>query len=261
MAVIELNNVTLHLPIYDANERLLRQVVFKRRTGGRISWGASVAITALDQVSFSVEEGDRVGIIGHNGSGKSTLLRLLAGVFAPTAGTVTINGTVSALLSPGLGMDLEDTGFQNIINIGLMLGLTLREVEERADEVAEFTELGEYLALPARTYSAGMQLRLAFSVVTIIEPDILLLDEGLGAGDARFVERAQQRVKGLIDRANVLVIASHSDGLLKEMCNKAIMLEQGKLITHGAVDDVLKVYHEHNAEFAAEGHELKPAFA
>ena len=200
MPVIEINNVTLHLPIYDANERLLRQVLFRRRTGGRISLGASISVTALDQVSMVIEKGDRVGLIGHNGSGKSTLLRLLAGVYAPTAGTVTINGTVSALLSPGLGMDLEDTGFQNIINIGLMLGLPMREVEARADEIAEFTELGEYLALPVRVYSSGMQLRLAFAVVTIIEPDILLLDEGLGAGDARFIDRAQQRVSNLKKR-------------------------------------------------------------
>jgi len=250
MSSIRLNNVTLHLPIFDADSRLLRQVMFKRRTGGGISTKNGVVIQALENLTLSIEDGDRIGLVGHNGSGKSTLLRLLAGVYAPTAGTIEIEGKISSLLSPGLGMDMEDTGFENIVNIGVMLGLSVKEIQSQRDEIAAFTELGEYLALPVRTYSSGMMLRLAFAAVTVIDPDILLLDEGLGAGDARFADRAQARVNELMGRARILVIASHSEGMIADLCNKALLLEQGRMVAFGDVASVFDTYRRMNSDFS-----------
>lgn len=249
MSSIRIKDLSLHLPIFDADSRLLRQVVFRRRTGGKISLDNNVIVRALENISLTIEEGDRVGIIGHNGSGKSTLLRVLAGVYEPTAGSIEVEGKVSSLLSPGLGMALEDSGFENIVNIGVMLGLTMKEILSRKDEIAEFTELGQYLALPVRTYSSGMMLRLAFAVVTVINPDILLLDEGLGAGDARFAKRAQERVNSMLQRAKILVIASHAEGIITDMCNKALLLEQGRLVAYGDVAHVLETYHKMNSDF------------
>tara|TARA_R110001606_G_scaffold227054_1_gene375154 strand:+ start:31 stop:798 length:768 start_codon:yes stop_codon:yes gene_type:complete len=249
MSSIQIKDLSLHLPIFDADSRLLRQVVFRRRTGGNISLDNKVVVKALENISLTINEGDRVGIVGHNGSGKSTLLRVLAGVYEPTAGSIEIEGKISALLSPGLGMAMEDSGFENIVNIGVMLGLTMKDILSRKDEIAEFTELGQYLALPIRTYSSGMMLRLAFAVVTIINPDILLLDEGLGAGDARFAKRAQDRVQSMMQRANIMVIASHSEGIIADMCNKAILLEQGRLVAYGEVKHIFEIYHKMNSDF------------
>lgn len=243
MAVIELKHVGLHLPVIGADARLLRKTVFGTKIGSRVSEEGVIIVKALDDITLNIEEGDRIGLIGHNGAGKSTLLRVLAGVYTPTGGTIHVRGKVSALLSPGLGMDLEDTGYDNIRNIALMLGMSKSETDAKFQEIADFTELEGYLALPVRTYSAGMQLRLTFAVVTAIEPDILLLDEGLGAGDARFAQRAQERVNGLINRANVMVLASHSEGMIREMCNKAVLLDQGNLLVQGSVDAVYEAYH------------------
>ena len=248
MAVIELRNVGLHLPVIGADARMLRKVIFKRYVGSRVAEEGIVIVKALENISVSIEEGDRVGLIGHNGAGKTTLLRVFAGVYPPTGGTVSVRGRVSALLSPGLGVDMEDTGYQNIRNMGLILGMSAKEIDAKFDEIAEFTELGGYLALPVRTYSAGMYLRLTFAVVTSIEPDILLLDEGLGAGDARFAARAQQRVNALLARANVLVIASHSEEIIRKNCNKALLLDQGSLIFYGPVGEAFEAYRKLDKE-------------
>jgi ABC-type polysaccharide/polyol phosphate transport system ATPase subunit len=248
MAVVELNRVALHLPVIGADARLLRKVLFSRYVGGRVAQENIVIVKALENVTASIEEGDRVGLIGHNGAGKTTLLRVLAGVYPPTAGTVSVRGRVSALLNPGLGMDVEDTGYENIRNMGMLLGMSKKEIDAKIDQIAEFTELGGYLALPVRTYSAGMHLRLTFAVVTAIDPDILLLDEGLGAGDARFAERAQKRVDAMIHRASVLVIASHSEEMVRKICNKAMLLDQGELVFYGPVGEAFEAYRRLDGE-------------
>lgn len=246
--VIDVSHVGLHLPIIGADARLLRKMVFGRYVGSKVTQESIVYVRALNDITMRINSGDRVGLIGHNGAGKSTLLRLLAGVYQPTGGSISVHGKVSALLSPGLGMDLEDNGYDNIRNIALMLGMSRSETEAKFQEIADFTELGGYLAMPVRTYSAGMQLRLTFAVITAIDPDILLLDEGLGAGDARFAKRAQQRVDSLIRRTNVMVLASHSESMIREMCNRAALLDQGRLVSFGSVDSVFQDYYRLDRE-------------
>src|SRR5207245_601381 len=201
-----------------------------------------LTIHALEGISLEIRHGDRVGFLGPNGAGKSTLLRVLAGVYEPTAGRVTIEGRVSPLFNTSPGLDIEDTGYENIHTCGLFLGMTRQEILRKASEIGEATGLGDYLALPVRTYSTGMIMRLGFAIATAIDPEILLLDEGLGAGDARFAEGAKRRVDALISRSHILVLASHDQGLIRSMCNRALLLVSGKSVLQGGVEEVLDGY-------------------
>ncbi len=227
--------------------RSFRKVLFGEGIGALIRTGSGAArhpiVRALDGVSLTVQDGDRLGLIGPNGAGKSTLLRVMVGVYAPVSGTIDISGRVSSLFTVTLGMDPDDTGLENITNLGLMLSMSSDEIREKTPEIAAFSELGDYLTLPVRTYSSGMMLRLAFGVATSIEPEILLLDEGLGAGDAAFAERAKRRFDDLMARSSIVVLASHSDGLIRELCNKAVYLDKGQVQMAGAVDEVIEAYH------------------
>ncbi len=245
MTRIEVDNVTLDIPIVDAR-RSLRSSLLVDYAGGRIRGRSSesrrVSVRALDGVSISLAEGDRLGLIGHNGSGKTTLLRIIAGIYQPTSGVVVTRGRVTPLFNPLIGMDVEDTGYENIFNIGLLLGMSRAEIEAKADDIVAFCELGAFLDLPARTYSAGMLVRLAFAVATAIETDILLLDEAIGTGDARFASRAEHRVNELYRRVGTVVIASHSIDLIKQMCNRAVLLEHGKVSLCGEVSEVIEEY-------------------
>ena len=243
---IELKNVTVDIPILDGR-RSLRKALLTGTTGGIIrnnQNGEGVVVRALEDVSFTVKQGDRFGLIGHNGSGKSTLLRTIAGVYEPAAGFVKIKGKLSPMFNTSIGMDIDDTGYDNLKTIGMYLGLNAREIEERTDEIVDFCELGDFMDLPVRTYSTGMSTRLGFAIATSIKPDILLLDEWLGAGDARFVEKAAKRVEELVEKSSVLVLASHSEALIKRNCNKAVLLNHGHIIANGDVDDVIKEYTE-----------------
>ncbi|HEV2602673.1 MAG TPA: ABC transporter ATP-binding protein [Microvirga sp.] len=240
MSFIQLQDVGVVFPIYGASSRSLKQHVIHLGTGGRIGAPEGrVAVEALANITLEFKHGDRVGLVGHNGAGKTTLLRVLGGIYEPTQGAIKVQGRVAPVFDIGLGMDPDSTGYENIRLRGLYLGMTRSEIARRMDEIAAFTELGPFLDMPVRTYSAGMQARLAFSVSTSIEPDILLLDEGVGAGDAKFALRAQARVRDLISRSGILVFASHSSGLLKSLCNKAILMERGRVIAQGDIDDVL----------------------
>jgi ABC-type polysaccharide/polyol phosphate transport system ATPase subunit len=201
-------------------------------------------VRALDGLSFTLQNGDRLGLIGHNGAGKSTLLKVLAGVYKPDSGSMRIEGRVSPLFNSAPGLDPDDNGYENIMTCGLFLGMTAEEINRKLPDIVAFCELGEYLDLPVRTYSNGMVARLGFAIATSIDPDILLLDEGLGAGDAAFAERAEARMKALIQRTRILVLASHSDALITGMCNRAMLLEKGGLIAIGPVDDILDRYHK-----------------
>ena len=182
-----------------------------------------------EDVSFEIHEGERVGLIGHNGAGKSTLLRALSNVYAPTAGRAEIVGEIGSLVDIGLGIDGEATGRENIFIRGALLGLKRKEIEERFDEIVEFSELGEFINMPVRTYSSGMHLRLAFAVATIIRPEILLMDEWLSVGDAAFNEKAERRLNDLVQSSRILVIASHSRELIEKTCNRAMWFEHGRL--------------------------------
>ncbi|HKE11207.1 MAG TPA: ABC transporter ATP-binding protein, partial [Myxococcota bacterium] len=201
-----------------------------------------VTITALDGVSLSLFEGDRVAIVGHNGAGKTTLLRVLAGIYEPSRGRVVTRGTVAPLFDLALGMDPDATGLENIRLRGLLLGMNPREIARHEAEIVAFSELGDYIHMPIRAYSAGMRLRLAFAISTAREPEILLLDEMIGVGDARFFERAQERLNRYLTRAGIVVLASHQTKVLHQICNKALLLHHGKLIGLGSIDEVLESY-------------------
>ncbi|MCH8112844.1 MAG: ABC transporter ATP-binding protein [Proteobacteria bacterium] len=244
MANLQLEAVTVDFPIYNASTRSLKNSLLHRGTGGRIGRDTAdrVCVRALEDVSLALEHGDRVGVIGHNGAGKTTLLRVLAGIYQPTLGHVRRQGRVASLFDISLGIDRESTGYENIMLRGLFLGLTPEEVRERTDEIAAFTELGDYLAMPVRTYSTGMMLRLAFAVCTCIEPEILLMDEWIGVGDAAFVEKAERRMEGFVDSAGILVIASHNSALLERTCTKGVLLDGGQVKACGPIAEVMREY-------------------
>ncbi len=242
MAAISINDVSVSFPIYSSGSRSLKKAVIAASTGGRIGQDERhVVIQALANVSLEIGHGDRVALLGHNGAGKTTLLRVMAGIFEPITGAIVVEGRITPLFDIQLGIDPESTGYENIVLRGLYLGLSRAEALAKMDSVAEFTELGEFLKFPVRTYSAGMQARLAFAMATSVEPEILLLDEGIGAGDAAFVEKAAKRLDSFIERAGILVLASHAPTLVRRLCNKAIVMEHGRVVWTGDVENGLQI--------------------
>lgn len=248
MAYINLNHVGVDIPVFDISARSLKVNVFhnlkKQVSNGRIETAANgiLIVKALTDISLSLGDGDRVGLVGRNGSGKSTLLRVLAGIYEPTHGVMAENGTVVPLLDLALGMDDEATGYQNILLRGMLLGLTGKEIRSVVGEIEDFTELGDYLRLPLRTYSSGMRLRLAFAISTAFRPEILLLDEVIGVGDATFIHKANARLREFRDSAKIVVVSSHSNDVIREMCNKVLWMHEGQVRMFGPVDDVLHSY-------------------
>lgn len=243
MAHITFEHVNIDFPIYNAKNRSLKNKVMQAATGGKVSFGAEgTVIRSLEDVSFEIKEGERVGLIGHNGAGKSTLLRALSNVYAPTSGSATIDGEIGSLVDIGLGIDGEATGRENIFIRGALLGLRRKEIERQFDEIVEFSELGEFINMPVRTYSSGMHLRLAFAVATIIRPEILLMDEWLSVGDASFNEKAEKRLNDLVQSSRILVIASHSRELIERTCNRAMWFEHGRLKMDSNPQEVCSAY-------------------
>ena len=253
MVSITLENVITEFEIYGMRPSL-RLALINRAIGGlmRRSTGSGkrVVVRALDDISLKLNHGDQLGIIGHNGAGKSTLLRVLAGIYEPLQGRVMVEGRVSPLFTTSPGLDHEDTGYENAITCGLYLGMTRAEVVRKMPMIEGFAELGNYMALPVKTYSAGMVVRLAFAIATAIDPEILLLDEGLGAVDARFAAQARKRVEDLIERSSIMVLASHSDELILQMCNRAILLEHGRIVADGSPEEIIERYRESTANAA-----------
>jgi ABC-2 type transport system ATP-binding protein/lipopolysaccharide transport system ATP-binding protein len=245
MPSLTLDAVDVNFTLYQGGSRSLKKSVLSATTGGLISRDAQhrTVVHALRGISLDIREGDRVGLVGGNGSGKTTLLRVLAGVYEPTLGTISIRGRVTPVFDISMGVDQEATGYDNIFIRAAYLGLSKAQLRERIDDIADFTELGEYLYLPIRTYSQGMLLRLAFGVSTALDSEILLLDEWFGVGDAKFVEKADQRAKRFVDKSSIMVLASHSDGIIRRLCNKALWLNQGTMMAYGDVEDVLAAYH------------------
>ncbi|WP_116050357.1 ABC transporter ATP-binding protein [Amycolatopsis palatopharyngis] len=242
MVSIDVWNASVDFPIFDAKSRSLKKKVLGK-VGGKIGTQSRVpVIEALHDISVSINEGDRIGLVGHNGAGKSTLLRLLSGIYEPTRGSARIVGRVAPVFDLGVGMDQEISGYENIMIRGLYLGMTRKQMEKRVDDIADFTELGDYLSMPLRTYSTGMRVRLALGVVTSIDPEILLLDEGIGAVDAAFLNKARDRLVDLVRRSGLLVFASHQDDLLLELCTSAIWMDEGNMKMQGSLRDVLTAY-------------------
>ena len=197
---------------------------------------------ALKGVSFEVNKGDKFGIIGLNGAGKSTLLKLIAGVMKPTEGNIQVKGSIVPLLEMGAGFDPDYTGRENIFLKGALLGYTRRFLEEKFDEIVEFSELEEFIDVPLKNYSAGMKARLAFSIATMVEPEILIIDEVLSVGDAKFQEKSREKMNSLLDEDATVLFVSHSTQQVRNICNRAIWLDKGKLIAEGPVDEVCDVY-------------------
>lgn len=249
MARIDLKNVFIEFPVYNVNARSLKKQFLHLATGGSVVQDARqhVMVNALDNVSLTIEHGDRVGLVGHNGAGKSTFLRLLASIYEPTRGAIQVDGQVSPMLDLLQGIESELTGYENIFIRGALLGLRRSQIKAQTQEIAELTGLGDYLAMPTRTYSSGMLLRLAFAITVSINPDILLIDEIFGAGDAEFRERAQKKMVSLLDESSIVVMANHTDEIIQEFCNKVLLLEGGKVKYFGTVAEGLELYHSKNS--------------
>jgi len=243
MPSIVVENLTIDIPILSNRSRSLRTVAGAkaRAIGGKIiDSGSHISVMrALDQVSFTLGRGDRLGLIGPNGAGKSTLLRVLADIYAPSAGRVERRGTLIPMFDIGIGFDQEATGYENIMLRGMMMGLTRREIAARTEEIAAFSELDEYLDLPLRTYSAGMTLRLMFSIATSVAGDIILMDEWISVGDESFQNKAQKRMLEITGKAGILVIASHDLNTLRQHCNLGMRLEKGRVADFGPIEEVL----------------------
>jgi len=200
--------------------------------------GRNKYILALNKLNFTIDNGDRVGLVGRNGSGKSTLLRVLGGIYTPTGGVLRVQGNIASMFNINLGVQPEASGRENIILRGLVKGWRKAQIDAQMDAIIEFSELRNFIDLPLRTYSDGMRMRLLFAIATSFSPEILLLDEWIGAGDSKFQSKAADRMNKLVGEAGIVVIASHNKNLLKSVCNKAIWLDQGVMKAYGRIDEI-----------------------
>ncbi len=239
MASIELNDVYLVYPLYGTKSRSLKVTMLQAATGGRfLKDESTVKVQALENISFKLEEGDRLGLIGHNGAGKTTLLKVLAQIYEPTSGSISISGKLNSLFDIMVGMDPGLTGYECILLRGLMLGLSRREINNAIVEIEEFAELGEFIKMPLSSYSSGMLVRLGFAIITSIHSEILLIDEIMSVGDARFIQKAKDRMANLIHKSNVMVLSTHDHKAIQDFCTKVVWLERGKIKMFGNTEDV-----------------------
>ncbi|QPH56205.1 ABC transporter ATP-binding protein [Pontivivens ytuae] len=243
-AHVSFENVNVEFPIYSSHGRSLKRSMLQFTTAGRVGLSSDdrLVVRALKSLSFEAKHGDRIGLIGRNGSGKSTLLRALAGVYEPVSGLVRIRGRVQSLIDINLGLDIEASGYENIRVRCLLRGVGKKQLERRMEDIAEVTELGEFLHMPVRTYSSGMVLRLGFAISTSMVPDILLMDEWIGVGDSTFVEKAQKRLREMVGASGILFIASHNAEIIEKTCNRVLWLDQGDIRMDGCPNEVLKAY-------------------
>lgn len=240
MPEIIAKNVNLHYPLTDS-----ANYSGAARPKNLIDVGQKRYIWALQNISFSVSKGQRVGIVGRNGSGKSTLLRVLGKIYMPTSGSVETVGAISSMFNLALGSQADATGRENILIRGLIKGMSRREIKLRMPEIIEFSELGDFIDFPIRTYSDGMRMRLLFAIATSFSPEVLLLDEWIGAGDAKFQKKAAERMNGLVDQAGITIIASHNRNLLREVCDLGLWLDGGIMRAFGQIDEVYREMDSH----------------
>ena len=241
---ISLQNVCVDIPVFNSQGRSLKKTVMGIATGGKIGLTETgkTIIRSLHDINLDIQPHERVGLIGHNGAGKSTLLRVLGRVYTPSSGKAVIEGKIGSLIDISLGIDGEATGIENIFLRAALLGIPKKKVEQALPEILEFTQLGQFIEMPVRTYSTGMHMRLAFAVSTMISPDILLMDEWLSVGDEAFQHKAEERLNQLIERSNVLVIASHSRKIFERCCTRVLWLEHGKIKLDGTPAEVCPHY-------------------
>jgi ABC-type polysaccharide/polyol phosphate transport system ATPase subunit len=244
MTSISLRDVCVDFPIYQAGARSLKKMLISGSTHGNLARDANdrVMVRALHDITLDIKNGERIGLIGGNGAGKTTLLKVLAKIYKPTHGQIHVSGQTTALINSSVGLNMDATGRENIVLRGLYMDIHPRDMRERVDQVAEFTELGSYLDMPVRTYSAGMMVRLAFAVSTCIRPEILILDEWLSAGDAQFLAKAQRRMQEFVERSSILVLASHSFELIEQWCSRVVYLKEGLVQAMGRIDEVVARY-------------------
>jgi lipopolysaccharide transport system ATP-binding protein len=244
MAYIKFNNASIDIPVFNANSRSLKNKIIRVASIGKLGNDSSghIIVKALKNLNFELKKGDKLGIIGPNGAGKSTLLRAITGVYPPTKGKVITQGNVASLIDISLGIDHEATGRENIFLRGALLGIMKAEMKEIIDEIIEFSDLNEFIDMPVRTYSSGMHLRLAFSVSTVIKPEVLIMDEWLSVGDENFKNKAETRLAKLVNSTDILVIASHSSELIRKNCNRVIWLENGEIKMDGNPNKICSLY-------------------
>lgn len=244
MGKIKLSSVTVNIPIFNSQGRSLKKTVIGMATGGKIGLTESgkTIVKTLDNINLEINEHERVGLIGHNGAGKSSLLRVIGKVYEPSSGSALVEGSLGSLIDISLGIDPEATGIENIYLRAALLGIPKKRINAELSELIEFTQLGEFVNMPVRTYSTGMHMRLAFAVSTMIRPDILLMDEWLSVGDQDFQSRAEQRLTRLIESSNILVIASHSRSLIERCCTRVIWLEHGTIKMDGKPSEICSLY-------------------
>lgn len=245
MTSIVLEDVSFSYPIFEMGARSLKVSLFSQMSGGAVGTNAGVVqVQALKDISFELKDGDRLSLVGRNGSGKSTLLRVLAGLAFPQRGNVKVTGRVVPLIDRGLGINQELSGYANIELPLRLLGASTKEVKRAKEEIPEFTGLGQFMDLPVRAYSEGMKARLSFAICTALEADVLILDEWLGAGDIDFQEKAEARLKEVVERTGILVLATHSIQLAASACNKSAWLDRGELVMIGDPGTVVNGYIE-----------------
>ena len=240
MARIHLDNVSLTFRVRNritVKEFLLRRLFKESRNLVR-------SVPALQGLNLEIREGERLGVIGHNGAGKSTLLKVLAGVYPPTEGKITVEGNVSSLFEISLGFELEATGWENIYYRGYLQGETPATIRPKVQPIAEFSELGDFLDMPVRYYSSGMKVRLAFSIATAIDPEILLIDEVLSVGDMAFQQKARDRMREMMNKARLIVVVSHEMASIRELCHRVVWMDHGRIRMVGTPDEVIDAYTE-----------------
>ena len=243
MTSIILENVNLQYPIFGSRAMSLKTGLLNLATGGGLVKDCKVIeVQALNNINLHLKSGDKLGLIGHNGSGKTSLLKVLAQIYSPTNGKIRVSGKTNCLFDITMGLDSNCSGYENIKIKGLIAGLTNQEIKDITPDIESFAELGEFIKMPIRTYSAGMLVRLAFGIATAIHSEILLVDEVLGVGDQNFIEKAKKRMEDRIFASDIMVFSTHDVSSLRKFCNKLAWLQQGKIRAFGTVDEVLSEY-------------------